>query len=110
MKYQNEQLYSECRLVSLWNAARFYNLEVPEIGSKEYDKICKAFEIINEFSENAGVKINVGKSDGISLLTREGLPSELKSVKHKIDFLGYSISVDHLSIKEISVKKNKKAN
>jgi hypothetical protein len=78
------------------------------IWSQEYDKICKAFEIINGFSENAGVKINVGKSDGISLLTREGLPSELKSVKHKVDFLGYSISVDHLSIKEISVKKIKK--
>jgi len=78
------------------------------IWSQEYDKICKAFEIINDFSENAGVKINVGKSDGISLLTREGLPAELESVKHKIDFLGYSISVDHLSIKEKSVKKIKK--
>lgn len=78
------------------------------IWSQDYDKICKAFEIINDFSENAGVKINVGKSDGISLLTREGFPSELKSVKHKIDFLGYSISVDHLSIKEKSVKKIKK--
>lgn len=78
------------------------------IWSQEYDKICKAFEIINEFSENAGVKINVGKSDGISLLTRENFPSELKSFKHKIDFLGYSISVDYLSIKEKSVKKIKK--
>ena len=78
------------------------------IWSQEYDKICKSLEIINDFSENAGVKINVGKSDGISLLTREGLPSELKSVKHQIDFLGYSISIDYLSIKENSVKKIKK--
>lgn len=78
------------------------------IWSQEYDKICKAFEIINDFSENAGVKINIGKSDGISLLTKENYPSELNSVKHKIDFLGYSISVDHLSIKDKSVKKIKK--
>ncbi len=78
------------------------------IWSQEYGKICKAFEIINEFSKKAGVRINVRKSDGISLLTREGHPSELKSVKHKIDFLGYSISVDHLSIKDVSVKKIKK--
>ena len=78
------------------------------IWSQEYEKICKSFEIINDFSKKTGININVGKSDGISLLTRKGFPAELKNVKHQIDFLGYSISVDNVSIKEHSVRKIKK--
>jgi len=40
MRYQNNQLYFECQLISLWNASRYYNIEIPKIGSKEYNRIC----------------------------------------------------------------------
>ena len=43
--FQNTQLYSECQLIAIWNAARFYGMEkkVPKIGTVEYDKICEKF-------------------------------------------------------------------
>lgn len=78
------------------------------VWSLDYNKICNAFTIINEFSNTAGVQINANKSDGISLLTKEGFPSELSNAKACIDFLGYSIHVDRVSIKKQSVKKIKK--
>lgn len=78
------------------------------VWSPDYQKICDAFTIINDFSSSAGIPINANKSDGISLLTKEELPTELKSTKTNIEFLGYSISVDSVSIKEASVKKIQK--
>ncbi len=78
------------------------------IWSPDYQKICAAFTIINEFSSSAGIPINAKKSDGISLLTREDLPTEIKSTKTNIDFLGYSISVNSVAIKDASLKKIKK--
>lgn len=77
------------------------------IWTPDYTKVCNAFGLINQFSNEAGVKINVAKSDGISLLTKEGLRSEIIS-KSKLDFLGYSLSVDRVSIKEKSIQKIKK--
>lgn len=78
------------------------------IWSSSYQKVCDAFTLINEFSSSAGVKINANKSEGISLLTRKGLPSELSSTKNSIEFLGYAISVDAVSIKASSVEKIQK--
>ncbi|MFT6709564.1 MAG: RNA-directed DNA polymerase [Flavobacteriales bacterium] len=78
------------------------------IWSPDYQKICDAFTIINEFSSSAGISINAKKSDGISLLTKEELPAELKSTKTNVEFLGYSISVNAVSIKDASVKKIQK--
>ena len=77
------------------------------VWSPEYAKICNSFIHINDFSYDAGVKINPKKSEGISLLTRDGLPSEMKSKEH-LDFLGYSLSVDKVSIKKKSTLKIKK--
>lgn len=77
------------------------------VWSESYGGICKSFEVINEFSNEAGVKINAKKSDGISLLTQEGMPAEIAS-KNSFYFLGYSISVDRVSIKPMSVNKIKK--
>ncbi|MCG8296500.1 reverse transcriptase domain-containing protein [Pseudomonas entomophila] len=77
------------------------------VWSPDYAKICNSFSRINDFSRAAGVKINAKKSDGISLLTKEGMPSEMPS-KTSLDFLGYSLSVDRVSIKEKSIKKIKK--
>jgi len=75
------------------------------IWSQSYQRICDAFTIINDFSVATGIKINPKKSDGISLLTRPGLPAELANTKSSINFLGYSISVDSVSIKKASVQK-----
>ncbi len=77
------------------------------VWSPEYAKICNSFGLINEFSRNAGVKINPTKSEGISLLTKDGLPSEIVA-KTSLDFLGYSLSVDKVSIKDTSVTKIQK--
>lgn len=53
------------------------------IWSYDYVHICQAHEIISRFSGAAGVAINAEKSEGISLLCREGMPSELVSRKEK---------------------------
>ena len=78
------------------------------IWSNDYQKISRAYEIINEFSLETGIAINAKKSDGISLLCRKDMPSEIASRKEDIEFLGYSISVDHVSIKKSSVNKIKR--
>jgi RNA-directed DNA polymerase len=78
------------------------------IWSESYSKICKAFDIIHEFSKEAGVEINFDKSNGISLLSKKGMPSEFSTYKTSIEFLGYQLSGDNVSIKPDSVKKIKK--
>lgn len=78
------------------------------IWSHDYQKISAAYDIINAFSKKAGVAINAKKSDGISLLCRKDMPSEIVSRKEEIEFLGYAISVDHVSIKRSSINKIKK--
>ena len=77
------------------------------VWTPDYSKICNAFGSINHFSNEAGVKINAAKSEGISLLTKEDFPSEI-SAKSSLDFLGYTLSVDNVSIKDKSVLKIKK--
>ncbi|WP_222422510.1 reverse transcriptase domain-containing protein [Yersinia rohdei] len=75
--------------------------------SPEYSKTCNSFRIINDFSKDAGVKINPKKSEGICLLTKSELPAEIVA-KTSLDFLGYTLSVDKVSIKDKSVNKIKK--
>ncbi|MFQ6403743.1 reverse transcriptase domain-containing protein [Methylophilus sp. 'Pure River'] len=78
------------------------------IWSQDYQKISRAYDIISAFSKEAGVAINVKKSDGISLLCSKDMPSEFVSKKEYIEFLGYSVSVSNVGIKERSVNKIKK--
>jgi hypothetical protein len=78
------------------------------IWSPSYTRICDAFTIINDFAFSAGIEINLKKSEGISLLSRPGLPAELGNSKNRLEFLGYSISVDAVSIKASSVRKIQK--
>jgi hypothetical protein len=68
------------------------------VCTPEYSKICNSFSLINEFSNDAGVKINASKSEGISLLIKEDFPSE-RHAKNSVDFLGYTLSVESVSIK-----------
>jgi RNA-directed DNA polymerase len=78
------------------------------VWSEDYSKICEAFTLINEFSSAAGIAINAKKSDGISLLTKAGMPAEFQNPKTHLEFLGYSISVDSVAIKDTSLKRIKK--
>ncbi|MCU5340123.1 reverse transcriptase domain-containing protein [Bacillus cereus] len=78
------------------------------IWAESYSKICKAFDVIHEFSRETGVEINFDKSQGISLLSKRSMPSEFSSDKTSIEFLGYTLSGDNVSIKPDSVKKIKK--
>ncbi|AEK59847.1 reverse transcriptase domain-containing protein [Collimonas fungivorans] len=77
------------------------------IWSPDYAAICNALEIINAFSIEAGVSINAKKSDGISLLARDGSRSEIAS-KPDFNFLGYAISPTKVSIKAKSERRIKK--
>ncbi|WP_081941948.1 reverse transcriptase domain-containing protein [Spirochaeta lutea] len=78
------------------------------IWSPDYNKINRAAEIIHEFSGDAGVKINENKSEGISLLCMDSSPAEFARRKSFVDFLGYEISVENVSIKKSSVRKIQK--
>lgn len=78
------------------------------IWTKDYNKICKAFEIINQFSMSTGIAINFAKSDGISLLQKEGMKSEFANTKSHIEFLGYKVSNENIGIKKKSILKIKK--
>lgn len=78
------------------------------IWSSNYQQISLAYDIISRFSRSAKVEINAKKSDGISLLCRRDMPAELARRKEEIEFLGYSISVDCISIKKSSVNKIKR--
>lgn len=78
------------------------------IWSRDYTKISRAFDIITEFSNDAGVSINMDKSEGISLLCDKNMPSEFASRKSQVEFLGYAIAADNVSIKEASITKIKK--
>jgi RNA-directed DNA polymerase len=77
------------------------------VWTPDYSKICNSFGLINKFANDAGVKINAAKSEGISLLTKADFPSEI-SAKSNVDFLGYTLSVENVSIKEKSLNKIKK--
>ena len=77
------------------------------IWSASYDKITKTLDIMNDFSKKAGVEINLLKSKGISSLSSKGLTSELNSSVEFVEFLGYKISTDTISIKNASLIKIK---
>lgn len=75
------------------------------IWSESYSKTVKAYEIIKEYGDRMEVPINVEKSGGISLLTKQK-HAEI-SFKSSVDYLGYSISLSSLSFNAKSVKEIK---
>lgn len=77
------------------------------IWSPTYTAICESFNIVDAFSREAKVPINVKKSDGISLLAKDGLAAEIAS-KSSFNFLGYAIGVDRVSVREKTLKRIKK--
>lgn len=77
------------------------------IWSPDYSAICASFNIVDAFSRDAKVPINLKKSDGISLLSKDGLAAEIAS-KPSFNFLGYAIGVDRISVREKTVQRIKK--
>lgn len=77
------------------------------IWSPDYSAICDSFNIVDAFSRNAKVPINLKKSDGISLLSKDGLAAEIAS-KPSFNFLGYAIGVDRVSVRDKTVQRIKK--
>ena len=77
------------------------------IWSPDYSAICDSFNIVDAFSRDAKVSINLKKSDGISLLSKDGLAAEIAS-KPSFNFLGYAIGVDRVSVREKTVQRIKK--
>jgi len=77
------------------------------VWSQDYAAVCRSFSLIDGFSREAKVPINAKKSDGISLLARKGLPTEISS-KSEFNFLGYAIGVDRISIRKKSEERIKK--
>jgi hypothetical protein len=77
------------------------------IWSPSYNAICESFNIVNAFSRDAKVPINLKKSDGISLLAKDGLAAEIVS-KSSFNFLGYAIGVEVVSIRDKTVQRIKK--
>ncbi len=76
------------------------------IWSQSYQKVVDAYELIKMFSERMAVPINIKKSEGISLLSRDGT-GEIQS-KQSINYLGYNISLNSISIKHSKVLAIKK--
>ena len=49
IRYQNRQRWSECQLVSIWNAMRYWGIDpkIPGIDTDEYRSICAKYHAIN---------------------------------------------------------------
>ncbi len=77
------------------------------IWSDSYDEIGRAASSLEEAAAEMGVKLNLFKSKGITLFAPTDLKAELPSQSF-VEFLGYSISRDHLSIRGSSVRRIKK--
>jgi hypothetical protein len=76
------------------------------IWGADYSQICRAVETLHVMSERIGAPLNHQKSGGVRLMTLSGSPSELKSTEC-VEYLGHSIGLLRLSIKDRMVEKLK---
>jgi RNA-directed DNA polymerase len=76
------------------------------IWSADYDRVVKAYYVINECSKRMGVPINLLKSQGIRLISRAPMRAEIES-KLSVDYLGYGVSLSHIFISKKRVFKIK---
>jgi hypothetical protein len=77
------------------------------IWADSYAAICEAANSLEETASEMGVDINFLKSEGISILSPSGLRTEMNS-KSSVDFVGYAISSDKISIRSDALAKTKK--
>lgn len=78
------------------------------ILSQSYERICQAYNEVDNFSKLSGVPVNRYKSLGINLLTLPEVTRNEISYKTSFDFLGYSVGIDRISAKLSTVVKIKK--
>ncbi|MGH9400757.1 MAG: hypothetical protein ACRD2P_01470 [Terriglobia bacterium] len=76
------------------------------VWSNDYFKVVRAYYVIDECAAKMGVPINLLKPKGISRLSRSGRSEEI-ATKASIDYLGYEISLERISIKEKRISKIK---
>ncbi|HVZ35268.1 MAG TPA: reverse transcriptase domain-containing protein, partial [Polyangiaceae bacterium] len=72
------------------------------IWSDDYSLICRAATTLEDTARDMGVDLNLAKSAGIHILTPDGAPAEFKQ-KPMVEFLGYKISADRISIRTKNV-------
>lgn len=78
------------------------------ILSQSYERICQAYNEVDNFSKLSGVPVNRHKSPGINLLSRPEVTRNEISSKTSFDFLGYSIGINRISAKLSTIEKIKK--
>lgn len=88
IKYQNTQLWCECQLVSIWNACRYWGLNYPVMGTKEYRASCAEARAIKGAAVNATKqfrKFGITRSCGYYVLSwvRYNLPVEFSVFCHR---------------------------
>jgi RNA-directed DNA polymerase len=77
------------------------------IWSPDYARLCEGVDAINEEAESIGVRLNLRKSEGISILAPTEAPAEFKS-KPTVEFVGYAFSASGISIRASAVQRIKK--
>jgi RNA-directed DNA polymerase len=77
------------------------------IWSDSYPEIVRSSIAPEDTAKEMGVDLNFAKSKGITLLAPPGLQTEIIS-QNFVNFLGYKISQESLSIRQESVKRIKK--
>lgn len=74
------------------------------VWSSDYQRIVESFAVIDRYSKAIGVPLNLRKSEGINLVTADGVGGEIAHKSH-VDFLGYRISLASVAIKSANVQK-----
>jgi RNA-directed DNA polymerase len=74
------------------------------IWGDSYDIVCQAVNALEETASEMGVELNFNKSEGISILCPEGLPSEFRA-KSAVSFIGYKIGPDLISFRPETLKR-----
>lgn len=75
------------------------------IWSHDYGRICAAAESLDDVATSIGAKLNLSKSEGISLFGPLTAPKELASTKSRIDFVGYSFSSSGTGIRPSTMER-----
>lgn len=76
------------------------------IWGQSYDSVCSAVNALEDTASEMGVQLNFVKSEGISLVSPEGLSAEFKS-KSAVSFVGYKIGSKIISMRDSTLQRMK---
>lgn len=77
------------------------------IWSDSYAELCEAVESLEDAAQAMGVALNLRKSEGISLLTPNEAPSEIRQ-KDAVSFIGYRLTNTSIGMREAAVARVKR--